>query len=363
MDLPKIRRACIDDRAPALSLVLAVVLGLGSPRLAAAQEGAIPADSGRVTPVQRRAADVGRLFRADPGGYADVFAPAFLSQVPASALDGIFTRYHGQHGGVTATDVVGPFANGATIVRFQFEDGSHVLGQLTLESADPHRVTGALIGPPFEPDESGAYRVREPSYPRDTYETKTVLRLPFEGEWWVFWGGRNTAGNYHRANPLQRYAYDFVIRRDGSTHAGSGEENEDYWCEGAPVVAPAGGIVERAVDGIAENVPGEMNADEKIGNHVVIDHGNGEFSLLAHLRTGSVAVEPGDAVEPGQRVGECGNSGNSSEPHLHYQLQTGPDFFQSESVPAPFHDYVADGELVETGEPERGQTVAPAAGG
>jgi len=353
-----LRRACF--------LVSAVAgLGLVPTRPVMAQDAAAgekpaAADSAALAPIGRRAGDVGRLFRADPGGYEDLFAPAFLAQVPATALDGIFTRYHAQHGAVTATDVVGPFANGATIVRLRFEDGSQVLAQLSLESSPPHRVVGALIGPAFEPVAGGSFGISEPSYPRDAYETKTKLRLPFEGEWWVFWGGRNTQGNYHRANALQRYAYDFVIRREGSTHAGTGEENEDYWCEGAPILAPAAGTVVRAVDDVPENVPGQMNADQKLGNYVVIDHGNVEYSLFAHLQTGSATVERGDRVAPGARVGACGNSGNSSEPHLHYQLQTGPDFFESESVPAPFHDYLADGESVDVGEPARGQTVTPA---
>lgn len=353
-----------------LTATLCGAIAFGSTRPAEAQETdaqPVEAPAAAETPVQRRAIDIGRLFASDPTGYEDVFAPSFLQQVPTASLDQIFTGYHAEHGGARRVEMIGPFAGGVTVVRYHFDDGTAAILQMNLEPSAPHRVSGALIGPSFVMDEStsggGGYQIRPASYPLDTYETKTALRLPFDGEWWVFWGGRDVQSNYHRASALQRYAYDFVIRRDGSTHAGKGEANEDYWCEGAPIVAPASGTVERAVDGIAENVPGEMNADQKIGNHVVIDHGNGEFSLLAHLRTGSVAVEPGDAVKPGQRVGECGNSGNSSEPHLHYQLQTGPDFFQSESVPAPFHDYLADGQLVETGEPERGQAVAPAAGG
>jgi murein DD-endopeptidase MepM/ murein hydrolase activator NlpD len=356
----------IGDRLPVL--VAPILLLLVSAPPATAQDGAgppvagePPVDSTTVPAIARRAADLAGLFRADPGGYEEVFAPDFLAQVPASALDGIFERYHAEHGAAEAAEVVGPFAGGTTIVRFRFADGSSALASLSLEPTAPHRITGALIGPAFESD-SGSYEVRQVRYPRDDYEPSTTLRLPFDGTWWVFWGGRGIEQNYHRASPEQRYAYDFVIRRDGSTHAGGGKRNEDYWCEGEPVLAPAAGTIARAVDGVPENTPGEMNADQKLGNHVVIDHGDGEYSLLAHLRTGSVEVEVGDRVTAGRRVGACGNSGNSSEPHLHYQLQTGPDFFSSESLPAPFHEYVADGERVEVGEPVRGQEIAPAAG-
>ncbi|MFW6089005.1 MAG: M23 family metallopeptidase [Gemmatimonadota bacterium] len=315
-------------------------------------------------PIERRANDIAGLFRGDPGGYDEVFAGSFLSQIPAATLDQIFTGMHAEHGSAIGAEVVGPFTGGASIVRVNFEDGTAVLLQLALEPAPPHRVTGAQLGPVFEVESvgvaRGASRISAPTYPTDDYETRTRLRLPFEGEWWVFWGGRSRDQNYHRASALQRYAYDFVVRREGSTHRGDGDRNEDYWCEGEPVLAPAAGIVVVVEDGVPENVPGETNADQKLGNHVVIDHGNGEFSLFAHLQTASARVERGGAVEAGTPVGACGNSGNSTEPHLHYQLQTGPDFFASESVPAPFHDYLSDGERVEVGEPRRGETVAPA---
>ena len=57
-----------------------------------------------------------------------------------------------------------------------------------------------------------------------------------------------------------------------------------------------------------------------LGNHVVVDVGGGCFAVLAHLKRGSVAVKPGDRIEEGQRLAECGNSGNTTEPHVHFQL-------------------------------------------
>lgn len=81
---------------------------------------------------------------------------------------------------------------------------------------------------------------------------------------------------------------------------------------------------------------------------------------MAHLQRGSVAVQVGDWVEPGDLLGLCGNSGNSSEPHLHNHLQNTPDFPGGEGLPALFRSYLVDGVLVERGEPLRGQFVAPA---
>lgn len=194
------------------------------------------------------------------------------------------------------------------------------------------------------------------------YETKTPLRLPFDGEWAVYWGGRTVEQNYHAVAVDQRFAYDLVVVRDGRTHTGDGTRNEDYNCYGLPILSPGAGVVAVAVDGIEDNRPGVMNASEPPGNYVVIDHGNGEYSFLAHLRKGSVRVRAGDRVSAGDVVGECGNSGNSSEPHLHYHLQTTPDFGRGEGLPAQFRSYVADDVPVERGEPVQGQRIRPAGG-
>lgn len=193
----------------------------------------------------------------------------------------------------------------------------------------------------------------------EDYSTKADLRLPFDGGWYVYWGGRQPYQNHHVRAPTQRFAYDFVVLRDGSTHTDDGRENADYHCWGRPVLAPAPGRVVAAVDSVPDNDPGRLNRRSLPGNHVVVDHGTGERSLLAHLRHGSVAVEEGQRVERGQRLGVCGNSGRSSEPHLHYHLQTGDAFGEGVGLPAQFRGYRADGEVVDRGEPERGQIVRP----
>lgn len=75
----------------------------------------------------------------------------------------------------------------------------------------------------------------------EDHRTRTALRLPFRGEWYVAWGGREAHQNRHVRARDQRFAYDFVVLRDGSTHEGDGSENADYHCFGRPVLAPAGG--------------------------------------------------------------------------------------------------------------------------
>lgn len=186
------------------------------------------------------------------------------------------------------------------------------------------------------------------------------LRLPLEGDWYVQWGGDLPHENYHVGAPDQRFANDFLVVKDNRSHEGEGTRNGDYHCFGRPILAPADGRVVRAVDGVADNTPGEMNREEIFGNHVVIEHGDEVYSVLAHLQHNSVSVEAGQTVSAGDSLGECGNSGHSSEPHLHYHLQDSPEPGNGQGLPAPFSDYRANGESVERGRPVRGEFIHPA---
>lgn len=217
----------------------------------------------------------------------------------------------------------------------------------------------------FESEESiGGFSVKPEQKEAATrfldYSPKTELRLPFSDEWYVFWGGRDVIRNYHAAAKDQRFAYDFLAVEDGSTHSGDGSRNSDYHCYGRPVLAPGAGVVFAVGDGVAENLPGRMNSEQLLGNYVIVDHENGEFSFLAHLRTGTVEVSKGERVAAGAKLGECGNSGHSTEPHLHYHLQNTPTLHEGEGLPLFFQGYTADGARVERGEPTQGQHISPA---
>ncbi len=222
--------------------------------------------------------------------------------------------------------------------------------QWTLDEAGG--IAGFFIRPAQQPAESRFLN----------YETKTPLRLPFEGAWQVFWGGRMPEQNHHAVDRGQRFALDLLVVEDGSTHAGDGLALEDYHCWDRPILAPAAGVAAAVVDGLPDQPPGTMDPENPAGNHVVLDLGNDEYAFLAHLRQGSVTVKPGERVESGQEIGRCGNSGNTSEPHLHIHLQTTPVLGEGEGLPVFFNAYVADGEPVARGEPVRGQTIAPQAG-
>ncbi|HWK90038.1 MAG TPA: M23 family metallopeptidase [Longimicrobium sp.] len=237
----------------------------------------------------------------------------------------------------------------AMYVRITRFSGAPVPVHVTVVVDSAGIVQGMLVRPE---------QAAEPSRFLD-YRTKTPLRLPFEGEWTVVWGGRTVEQNYHAAVASQRFAYDLLVTRGGRTHDGDGSTLEQYYCWGRPILAPAAGTVVGFTDGLRDQAPGQMDRANPPGNHVILDHGKGEFSLLAHLREGSVAVGAGDRVQAGQKLGECGNSGNTSEPHLHYHLQNAPELWTAEALPAQFNGYFADGQRVERGEPVQGQVIRP----
>ena len=131
-------------------------------------------------------------------------------------------------------------------------------------------------------------------------------------------GGSSRLLNHHHGHPEQRYALDIVaIDRLGFRAAGLlPEDLGRYRIFDAKVVSPCAGSVRFARDGLADLVPPNVDAQHPAGNHVVIDC-EGMDILLAHLRNGSVAVQAGDRLGVGDAVGRVGNSGNTTEPHLH----------------------------------------------
>lgn len=194
------------------------------------------------------------------------------------------------------------------------------------------------------------------------YVPKARFTLPFRDEWLVFWGGRTLGENYHAAVRSQRFAHDLVMVADGRTHSGDGKALTDYHCYGKPILAPADGIVVTATDSLPDQAIGSRDPLHAAGNHVVLDHGNREFSLLAHLQPHSLKVRAGQKVKRGDVLGLAGNSGNTSEPHLHVHLMNAPRMADADGLPMPFDGYLLDGKLIEHGELKRFQIVKPAGG-
>ena len=168
-----------------------------------------------------------------------------------------------------------------------------------------------------------------------------TVRLPADVPLQVIWGGDGLAHNRHIVSPDQRWAYDFLVTPyfSGSTRP------EDYGCYGVPVVAPASGLVTDAHDGEPDAIPGAVsnNYSAPKGNYVVIQLETGTYLVIAHLKPGSVAVAAGEHVTEGQQIGQCGNSGNTSEPHIHIHHQRqDPSVYPlgfAEGLPLYFRDH------------------------
>lgn len=142
--------------------------------------------------------------------------------------------------------------------------------------------------------------------------------LPFFGEWKVSQGINGAIT--HKTD--WRHAWDFVIvDESGKEYGGEGLSPEDYYCYNTPVVAPLDGEVVRIVDGTPDNGINNPNLKTNWGNSIILNHGQGLYSSLSHLKPKSFEVSKGDHVQKGQTLARCGNSGRSPVPHLHFQFQ------------------------------------------
>lgn len=195
----------------------------------------------------------------------------------------------------------------------------------------------------------------------ERYQPRAALHLPLSGHLLV-WDGHDESAHHRRLDfyhpvaqqvgirtNFMRYAHDFVVvDAQGATHSGEGKKNTDYPGYNQLVLAPAAGRVVAAYTEQPDNDNGQDFFDPKAmatqdpmllyGNYLVLDHGNGEFSMLGHLGQRTTLVKVGDEVKQGQPLARVGSSGSSYFPHLHYELRTGATL-NAEGLPAYFHRY------------------------
>lgn len=182
---------------------------------------------------------------------------------------------------------------------------------------------------------------------------------PLKGDGWLAANGpSNTSG--HRRSPIpvgggvhiaQRFAIDWLqLRDEGGSFKGDRLDNKNYRCYGSDVMAVADATVVTVKDGIPQNVPGINSRAVPItletvgGNHVILDLGAGHFAFYAHLQPGQIRVKTGDRVKRGQVLALLGNSGNSTEPHLHFHICNMNSPLASEGLP-----YALDFEVMGKG--------------
>ncbi|WTI72696.1 M23 family metallopeptidase [Streptomyces sp. NBC_00727] len=185
---------------------------------------------------------------------------------------------------------------------------------------------------------------------------------PVTGRWSAVNSPADKVPSHGTHSLAQTYAIDIVAEPEsGPTRPAPvwfwpvARRNRDYPAFGAPLYAVAGGTVIHAEDGQRDHLSRSSLAGvlyfwliegacrivggsrRIVGNHIVLDLGDGTYALYGHVQRGSLRVRPGDEVETGQLLGLCGNSGNSTEPHVHFQLMDGPDLETARGIPFSWH--------------------------
>jgi len=181
----------------------------------------------------------------------------------------------------------------------------------------------------------------EKSVQLERYAQKTSLVFPFRGNGMITQGGAWNDGHRNRSGMFAIDAIGLTDLYAAMTADGDASRYAAGW--GREIIAPAAGTVvvarndrpDQPVLGVSDPAyfVAEFPNGGDPGNHVVIDHGNGEFSVLDHLQRGSVRVSVGEHVAQGQALGLLGSSGDSSSPHVHHQLQDGPDWTRADALP------------------------------
>jgi hypothetical protein len=178
------------------------------------------------------------------------------------------------------------------------------------------------------------------------------LRTPLPpGVWLAGNGPRNDSDHRRSITPLngkariaQRFAIDWVlIGPNGNTWHDNRDKNEDYWGFGQPIRSVASGEVTEAVDSIADNIPHAplppVTLANIAGNHVIVRIGPDRYVMFAHLEHGSVRVHPGQHVAAGQILGALGNSGQTTGPHVHFQVMDASSPLAAEGIPFVFDHF------------------------
>ncbi len=188
------------------------------------------------------------------------------------------------------------------------------------------------------------------------YQTKTKLILPIQGRS-IIYDGHDFYAHHRRfdfLNPFlqqfgfnsnfMRYSYDFcAVNEQGDMSKDSEAVNENWYGFGLPIRAAAAGTIAAVIDTMPDSRRfNEAEIPQRpmviFGNYIVIDHQNGEYSLYAHVKQGSIRVKVGEVVKSGQMIGQVGASGSANIPHLHYELRTGIDT-KAEGLPSYFYDF------------------------
>jgi hypothetical protein len=291
---------------------------------------------------------VALLAGGDVDGFCDLFTEKLAEELPREDVESFVSQILAYAPIGDQLDLRSMGLNRQMYYFATYQWGGQVLG-LSLGFEADGRLGGLFI----------KTMTADLPYPNDDHVSQVTFELPFDGLWYVVWGGMDELSNYHQAHSNQAYAYDIVVWKDGGTCAEPCEAVEDYFVYGLPLLAPADAEVVVAVDGNPDMLPGvETDTVNLAGNHVCLEVSDDEFVFIAHMQPGSVAVQVGDMVAAGDVLGAVGNSGNTSEPHIHIHMQDAVDFYTDvESMPMDYSNLVIDGTPTDQAMPRGGQFV------
>ncbi len=238
------------------------------------------------------------------------FSPEMQAALPLAQTKDFLNGLKNQAGNITHREFIKYIKTYASY-KTTFE---RMLYAVNISVDGQSKINGLFIEP-YKPD----------NLPKPERNTSKLI-LPFKEEWTVVWGGDTKELNYHIEHQAQKNAFDFVITNEkGKSFKTNGKTNDDYYAFGKEIIAPCDGEVVLVVDGIKDNIPGMSNPVYVPGNTVILKTAHNEYLFFAHFKQHSIVVKPGQKVKTGQLLGFCGNSGNSSEPHLHFHIQNVED--------------------------------------
>lgn len=191
-----------------------------------------------------------------------------------------------------------------------------------------------VLSQQFSPEKNlYKHKNRLERFKNDTY---FHIHLPFFGDWNISQGH---AGKYTHKDDWQ-YAWDFVVTDETKkTFRPPGENAGDFYCYNLPILSPGAGYVITIVDEVEDNPIGGVDIAHNWGNTIVIKHSEYLYSKISHIKKNSFRVKAGDYVKKGEVLANCGNSGRSPEPHIHFQLQAAP-FVGAKTLKYPISYYI-----------------------
>jgi murein DD-endopeptidase MepM/ murein hydrolase activator NlpD len=210
------------------------------------------------------------------------------------------------------------------------------------EQPENKRIPDAtLLGPPLKVSAQAAI----------------VIAPPFKGAGWLDANGCCVEVGPHRfavnatngtIQPSEQFAIDWItVDHQGKAFRTDGKKSEDWLCYGAELLAVAPGTVVEVMRDLPDEPPGvaptNLTIAEIPGNHVILDLGGGRYAAYAHLAPHSATVHVGDHVKTGDRLGLLGNSGNTTGPHLHFQISDRPSLLDATSLPFVFENMTLQG--------------------